>query len=118
MASITNLLGRDLIVDYALLHNFHLQITQPGQQISFLLSGTILESAKVVQSVKLTPQRHEILITIFASLVIWNRNGSPDFNLTKSLLLTSGTYDIYYLGKNRAKTFLQQMEIRDGNLVT
>jgi hypothetical protein len=117
MFSIGNLLGRDLVVDYALLNNFHLQLIQPNEPILFRLSGTIMESAKVVESIRLIPQHNEIQITIYASLVIWNRQGSPDFDLTKSLQLASGNYDIQYLGKNRTKTFLRRVEIRHGHLV-
>ncbi|MFM6546850.1 MAG: hypothetical protein ACKPH4_24585, partial [Microcystis panniformis] len=72
---------------------------------------TIVESAKVVESIEITPQRNEILITIYASLVIWNRHGSPDFNVTKSLQLAPGTYDIQYVSKDRVKTLLKRVEI-------
>jgi hypothetical protein len=117
MTVLANLFGRRLVVDYSFLHNLHFHLIQSDHQILLTLSGTIIESAKVVESIEIVPRGNAILITIYAALAVWNSSGSPDFEITKPLQLVPGIYDIQYLGRGGVKTLLNRVEISHKGIV-
>lgn len=117
MLHLANFIGLRLVVDYSLLHDLNIHLSQSEGILSIRLEGSIVESAKVVESVEVTPTPGAILVTIYASLAIWNKNGSPDFSVTKPLNLLPGIYDIQYLGKGGERTFLKKVEISNEGIV-
>ena len=58
--------------------------------------GTIMESAKVFKSVEAKVSRNDVLVTVYACLALWNRQGSPDFSASTNVLLDPGESEIWY----------------------
>jgi hypothetical protein len=115
-----NFFGRKLIVDYSLLQNLKLDIVKrdEDEQVLLTLESSIMESAKVFDSVEVTTRDNTIRITVYASLVaLWNQNGSPDFKVTKTLNLLPGVYEIEYVGQNGETTFLKKVQIDNDRVI-
>ena len=110
--NLARLVGRKLIVNYQLLHNFNCHFTRgEGRQVEMKVEGMIMESAKVFESLEAAVEGETISLTVYASLVFWNRGGSPEFEVTRVLGLAPGTYTVQYVDQDRQATVLQKSHI-------
>lgn len=111
--NLAHLIGRRLVVAYRLLKDLHVEFTSRGGGTTLLVvEGSIMESAKVFESVGVVTSDHTLFITIYASLPFWNRSGSPDFRATSTLKLKPGIYEIRYADTGNETVFLKQVEIK------
>jgi hypothetical protein len=78
-----------------------------------VVEGSIMESAKVFETLKIATSANTILVTVYASLAFWNRSGSPDFKVTNELALSPGTYEIRYAGIGSETIFLDKVQVED-----
>ena len=109
--SITSLVGRKLVVSYSFLKDLHIEFSQQEGKQLLTVEGTIMESAKVFETLKLVRRGNTIFITVYASMPFWKGTKSPDFNQTKTMNLPQGTYDIQYKGKKKDTTFIKKVKV-------
>lgn len=109
--TLSRLIGCRMVVDYPLLNRFEVEVAPGPGGVELIASGTIMESAKVFEELQVEVQGHTILVTIYAALVIWKSNGSPDFRATQAIHVTPGEYELRYRGSNTAITALKRVTI-------
>ena len=76
-----------------------------------------MESAKVFDSMMVATTHHAITITIYASLVFWRRDGSPQFRTIKKITVPNGVYNIQYVGKAGEAVLLQRLRIMKHEII-
>jgi hypothetical protein len=108
---LSRLLGRRMPVDYAILQNLRVAARTEDGRTLLVVSGTMMESARVFDSLGVAVAGRTISLTIFASLVFWRRGGSPDFDVTREVALSPGTYEVRYVGPDRATTSIQRLKV-------
>lgn len=108
---LANLLGRGLVVDHSLLSPLNVDVTTTNEKPVLHVSGSIMESAKVYQGLRVTVQHQTILLTVLSSLMFWKRSGSPDFDDTYPLNVPSGTYRLEYIDQSGNRKFLKSVKI-------
>lgn len=62
--------------------------------VVLLVKGSIAESAKVFRSLETSLEIDVIRLSVYASLVFWNRSGSPDFSVEQRVTLPPGDYKV------------------------
>jgi len=102
----SELLGTRMAVDYSLLKELRLRLERKGADLLLEVSGTIMESAKVFHSVGVKPAEDRLLLTVYASMVFWNKQGSPDFQTAVKLALAPGEYHVWYESPRTQPAFL------------
>jgi hypothetical protein len=109
----TRFIGRRLVVDYHLLKDLRIHLARDEGRMALVVEGSIMESAKVFEALKVKTNANTIFVTVYASLPFWNRSGSPDFKATSELTLSPGTYEIRYAGTGSETTFLKKVNVED-----
>jgi hypothetical protein len=104
-------LGRHIAVDYSVLKDFHVSFEKIRGDISLKSSGTIMESAKVFESIQVKTSRQRLLVTVYDSLAFWNRKGSPDFSASTNVSLRSGKYEVWYQSPRSQPVHLGSLEV-------
>jgi hypothetical protein len=89
-------LGRHIAVDYSLLKDLHVDFDISGVNVKVNARGSIMESAKVFEKMRVEVGQRELLVTVYSSLVFWNKKGSPDFSTSVDVTLPPGRYDVFY----------------------
>ena len=107
----SNLIGRGLIVSYKLIKDLSVELSGDGTRRTLVVAGTIMESAKVFEALKVKTRGQQMLITVYASLAFWNRQGSPDFEATHELDSESGDYEVFYLGEGDRTDFVKKLKV-------
>lgn len=105
------LIGRGFIVSYQLIKDLSVELSGDGTRRTLVVSGSIMESAKVFESLKVKTSGQQILITVYASLPFWNKQGSPDFKATHELDLEPGDYEVLYLGEGDTTNFVKHLKV-------
>ena len=104
-------LGRHIAVDHSLLKDFRVDFQKKGGGVLIKSRGSIMESAKVFDSVRVRPAQSELLVTVYASLAFWNKSGSPDFSASVELALEPGRYDAWYKSPRAPPVFLGAIDV-------
>lgn len=92
------LIGRKMVVRYTLLKDLGVRLFEREDHTLLGVRGSIVESSKVFDAISVTVEDRKIRVTVYASMVLWHRDGSPDFDATAELRLRPGTYAIEYAG--------------------
>jgi hypothetical protein len=102
-------------VDYALLKDLRVETRTEDGRIHFAVSGTIMESARVFDSLELAVDGRTVVLTVFASLVFWRRHGSPDFAVSREVALSPGAYEVRYAGPNGATATIRPLDVGESD---
>lgn len=110
--SISNFVGKKIVVDYRLLKDLSIDLVKQEGRKVLIVEGSIMESAKVFESVKIHTKTRTIFITVYSSLAFWNKKGSPDFKAVMELTLSPGSYDIQYIGTGKERILLKNINVK------
>lgn len=108
----SSLIGRGLIVSRQLIKDLSVELGGgAGTRGTLVVAGSIMESAKVFESLKVETRGRQILLTVYASLAFWNKQGGPDFRATHELDLEPGDYEVLYLGEGEETDFVKNIKV-------
>lgn len=84
-------------VPFLLVADLHLEVVPADRTRHLRVSGTLMESARVFNSVQLEVRDDQVFVTVTSSFLEYLPGGGPDFNVELAASLTAGrTYTVYY----------------------